>query len=278
MNRFVVLVFPDETRAFKALHALWELHREGALTVFGTSVVAREKDGKLSVKQQVDEGPLGFGVGTLTGSLIGVFGGPVGMAVGAVAGGMFGAVTDLFQSEVSMEFVEDVKRDLAPGKYAVVAEVAEDWLIPLEASVAELDGIVIREPRGEYVDALVERTVEARKSEFQEWNTQRAADFAKWKAERASAVAERMQTTLDARIERARTKLQRTAENARDVLDRTKAEMEAKVHALEEQASHATPEVKERIRRRIKDVRGDLEMREKKLAHAYQLTQEALHP
>jgi uncharacterized membrane protein len=278
MNRFVVLVFGDEARAYKGLHALWELHSEGTITVFGTAVVAREKDGKLTVRQQADEGPLGLGVGTLTGTLLGVFGGPVGVAVGALAGGMIGGLTDIAAAEVSAEFVDDVKRDLAPGKFAIVAEVAEDWLVPLELSVAELQGTVIREPRAAYVDALVERSVEARKAEFEQWKADRRSDLARWKAEHASSTAELSEKALEAKLERARNKLQRTVDNARDVLDRTKAEMEAKVHALEEQANRATPDAKKRIQGRIVEVRRDLEEREKKLTRAFELTREALHP
>jgi hypothetical protein len=49
------------------------------------------------------------------------------VALGLAAGGAVGGVRDLRQAEVSDEFLETVQRDLTPGKFAVVAEVSEDW-------------------------------------------------------------------------------------------------------------------------------------------------------
>ena len=278
MNKFLVLVFPNEAKAYKGLHALWDLHNEGTVTVFGAAVVEREAGGRLTVKQANDEGPLGVGVGTLIGGLLGVFGGPVGVALGATSGAMLGSVRDLFHVAVSEEFLDDVERDLTPGQFAVVAEVSEDWLVPLEVRVRELEGTVIRESRADYVDSLVEQSVDARKTELEQWKAERKAELTRWSTNRADKKAERMETNLETKVLQAEDKLRRTAENARTRLNQTKEEMDAKLLTLQEQAAKASPEIRDRIQGRIALVRADFEQRQKKLTRAYEITQEALHP
>jgi uncharacterized membrane protein len=277
MNKFVVMVFANEAKAYKGLHALWDLHSEGTVTVFGAAVIGREPNGTLVVRQANDEGPLGFGVGTLVGGLLGVFGGPAGVALGALSGGVLGGVRDIFHAAVSDEFLDDVERDLTPGKFAVVAEVSEEWLVPLEERVRELEGTVIRESRTDYVDALVEQSVDARKAELEQWKAARKTEMAQWSTNRNSEKAKRMETNLETKVQQAEDKLRRTAENARTQLHRTKDEMNAKLLKLQEQAAKASPDVRDRIQARINSIRSDFEQREKKLTRAYEITQEALH-
>ena len=88
MSKFIVVIVPDETKAYEGSRAFRELHAEGSLTLYGMAIVAKTADGKLSVKQAVDEGPLGTAVGSLSGGLIGLLGGPVGAAIGLGAGAL----------------------------------------------------------------------------------------------------------------------------------------------------------------------------------------------
>ena len=266
-NKFVIVVFPDEAKAYEGVRTFQDLHQEGSVTVYGTVVVQRDAKGGLTVKQRSDEGPLGTGVGALTGGLIGLFGGPVGVAVGLVAGGVAGSWRDYLQAEVSDEFLEDVQRDLTPGKYAVIAEVSEDWIAPVDSRMEALGGKVVREGREDFIDDLIEKRVDAAR-----------AELAQREAEHAGARAKRMESKLESKIEDVRQKLQRTAEKTRERLDHTKEEMEAKLQALEEQSARANPEVRGRVQQRIAQLRKEFQAREQKLARAYQLTQEALNP
>jgi len=265
MNKFVVVIFQDETKAYQAVRELQELHQEGSVTVFATVVAQRETNGELSVKEKSSAGPVGLGVGAVLGALLGVFGGPVGAAIGLAAGGVAGGTVDIVQSGVSGEFLEEVRRDVAPGNFAVIAEVSEDWLTPLDTRMEALGGVIVRERRLDFVDDLIEKQASTRK-----------AEFAQWKLERASQQAERMQSKLNAGVERAQKKLEHTADEARQRLDQTKQELQAKLHALEEQAAKAKPETKALISQRVAELRGDFAEREQKLARAYDLTREAL--
>jgi len=53
MSEFAVVIFHDERKAYEGLHALQELHAEGSLTVYGTTVVQRDASGKLSIVQDL---------------------------------------------------------------------------------------------------------------------------------------------------------------------------------------------------------------------------------
>ena len=139
MNKFVVLVLPDEAKAYDAVKALRELHQEGSVTVYGTAVVQRDANGSLTIKQR-DEAPVGLGVGALAGGLIGLLGGPAGAAVGMAAGSVAGGWRDLLHAEVSDEFLEKVQRDLAPDGFGVIAEVSEEWTAPIDARTSGAGG------------------------------------------------------------------------------------------------------------------------------------------
>lgn len=275
MSTFAVVVFPDEKAAYEGLHALQQLHAEGSLTVWGTDVVARGTDGKISILKRDDVGPLGTGLGTLTGGLVGLFGGPVGSAVGAAVGATAGAVRDLFHVGISDEFLTKVEEDLAPGKFAVIAEIHEDWVAPLDTRMAALGAKVVREDRVVFEEALIEKRVAAGKAQLAELKAERAEQKKERDRERASEKAEEMmQKLLNEEIEDTRQKLENIASKSEKKLDASKEELEAKMDALLAQAAGAKPEVRERIQRRMADVRSEFAEREQKLLRAKELTRE----
>jgi uncharacterized membrane protein len=267
MSKFIVVVLPDERKAYEALHAIRELDQDGTVTFYAGTVVERKADGTLDVKQAVDDGPLGLGIGSLVGGLVGLFGGPVGAAVGMVTGGFLGTFRDVIHAGVSEEFVEKITHELRPGNFAVVAEVSEEWLTPIDAKMEALGGKVVREYRDDFVDARIEKNVDEVRNEL-----------AQRKMERAGAKAKKMEAKLDERIEDARNDLQQVASKARARLDEKKQEMLAKIGALKDQSNKAKPEVRARIETRITEIHAELAAREEKLSHAFGLAEQALSP
>jgi uncharacterized membrane protein len=266
MSKFVVVVLPDEKKAYEALHSIKALHNEGTVTFYGAAVVERKPDGKLDVKQAADEGPLGFATGSLVGGLIGLLGGPVGAATGFAAGAAIGGLHDYVHSGVSDDFIEKVTSELDPGKFAVIAEVSEDWVTPIDMKMEALGGKVVREYRDEFVDDMIQKRADAARSEFE-----------RRRAERAIEKAEKTEK-LQKRIDEARQDLQRTAAQVRERLEEKKAETDAKIEALERQADKANAELKTRIEQRMAEIRTDLVAREQKLNQAFKLVEQALHP
>ena len=151
MTKMLVAVFDREAMAFEGLSALKDLHRDGDITLYSSAVMAKDKNGKVELRQAVDPGPVGASVGLLTGTLIGLLGGPAGLAIGASLGGLAGLIFDVNKSGVDVTFLDDVSRGLTNGKFAVLAEIKESWTTPVDTRVHKLGGIVFRRLRGDAV-------------------------------------------------------------------------------------------------------------------------------
>lgn len=264
MNKFVVIVFPGETQAYQGTRVLMELHAEGSLTLYGMAVVAKDAKGVISTKEAADAGPLGTAVGALVGGLIGVIGGPAGAAAGAAGGALIGSLNDLFNYGVGADFLMNVSDELAPGKTALVAEVAENWTIPLDTRMEALGGTVLRTWRADFEDEQIEKEITARRAELE----QLKAEFAQARQE--------TKAKLKAKLDQAKADLEKAESRARAKLETLEKERKAKIAALEKQLTEARDDAKEKINQRIAALRADYERRAVKLKQAWQLTKEAL--
>lgn len=266
MSKFVVVVFPDEAKAQEGARALRALHDEGSLSVYGTAVLVKDANGRVSVEQENRPGPKGAGLGALLGGLAGLLAGPGVALLGAAGGALMGGWRDVLNLGVGTEFVDEASRELTPGKSAVVAEVDEDRVTPLDTRMEALGGVVLRQWRADFEDEQFEKEIDLRTSEV-----------AKLEAERAEASEER-KAKLEARADEARSKLKRTYERAEAALDGVEEETKAKVAAVQEQAAKGTADVKARCERRIAEIRADGDKRAAKLKRACDLAREALTP
>jgi len=264
MSKFVVVIFSNEAKAYEGTRALKELHAEASLALYGMAVVTKGADGKLTVKEAVDSGPLGMGVGALVGGLTGLLGGPPGAAVGMGAGALIGSLGDVFNMGVGTDFLNKVSTELSPGKAAIVAEVAEDWVTPLDTRMGAIGGTVVRQWRMDFEDEMVEKNVKAIE-----------AEIAQLKEEVSHASAEN-KAKLTARIAEAQAKLKSASERMEAQISRRQHEADAKISMLRGQAAKATASAKAKIDKRINEIRADHERRSAKLKQAWKLTKEAL--
>jgi uncharacterized membrane protein len=145
MGKFVVVIFPDEAKTHQGTRALTELHAEGSITLYASAIIARDPGGKLSVQEITKEGRGGTAVGALIGGLAGLPAGPLAATIGAASGAIVGISADLINQHADTEFVDKISRELAPGKAAIVADVAEDGVISFEAQMQAIGGIVVRQ-------------------------------------------------------------------------------------------------------------------------------------
>jgi uncharacterized membrane protein len=263
-DKMIVVVFDDERKAYEGFKALNDMDAEGSITLYASAVIAKDANGKLTVKQTADEGPLGTGVGLFTGSMIGLLGGPAGVAVGALTGMAGGAIFDLARVGVGGDFLDEVGQQLKPGKVAVVAEIWEEWVMPLDTRMAAVGGIVLRQTRDDFVDAQVERDIASLKAEV--------ADL---KAEHARADKE-ARAKLQAKIDTAWAKLKAAHDRAGEAAEATKREMDAKIGALRGRVAKAKGDAKTKLEARIAEVQADHKRRADKLHQAWELTKEAL--
>ena len=225
MDRMLVVVFDSENKAYEGKKALSQLENEGSIAVYSYAVIGKNPDGTATLKQGDDPGPLGTLVGTSVGSLIGLLGGPVGLAIGATAGLFAGGMADLNNARVGEDFIDDVGQELKPNKFAVVAEIQEDWTTPVDSRMEAIGGKVYRRALSEVEQTLHDEDIAAMK-----------ADIAQMKAEQAKAHADR-KAKLQEKINQLDSKMQALLENAKKRRQAAERQAKAKVEILKAKAA-----------------------------------------
>lgn len=227
MDRMLVVVFENETKAYEGKNALLQLDGEGSISVYAYAVLAKHADGTATVKQGDDSGPIGTLLGTSFGSLIGLLGGPVGLAIGASAGLALGAAADLNNARIGEDFIDDVNKMLVPNRVAVVAEIEEDWTTPVDTRMEAIGGSIFRRALSDVKHTIHEENVAAMK-----------ADLAQMKAEHAKAHSDR-KAKLQEKINQLDSKIQAQLQKAKEGREAAERQAQAKVRVLEAKAAAA---------------------------------------
>lgn len=235
MSKMIVVVFGDEPKAYEGAQALRDLHREGSISVYAAAVVARDAEGRVTVKDAGDEGPIGTAIGMMTGALVGLFGGPPGVVVGTAAGSLVGATADLFNAGVGIDFVDEVGATLEPGKVAVIAEIEESWVTPLDTRMAELGGTVIRRWRVDVEDEQLDRELAAAEADYQELKRE------------ISETHEENKAKLKAKGDAAKAKMEEVSAKTEARIEKSKQEFNAKMESIDAQIDEATDEAKAKL-------------------------------
>lgn len=265
MDKIIVATFDEEVKAYEGARALASLDEEGSIALFSSAVIAKDAEGKVTVKQAADGGPLGTTVGALTGSIIGLLGGPVGVVAGAAAGTLAGVSYDLAKAGVGSDFVAEVGDDLQPGKYAVIAEVEEDWTAPVDSRLEKAGATkVLRRARENVIDHEIERDVAAARAELDELG----AEY-----ERAS---EENKKKLRARIEAQKSRIRELQGRAKTNLDEMAEQTKAYVKKLSTRLGKAKGDARERADARISEWRARQQRRNDKLRQAWELAKQAM--
>lgn len=247
MDKMVVVALPNEKSAYEARNALSALDQEGSVTLYAAAVIAKDEAGRVSVRQEADEGPLGTTVGLLTGTLVGLVGGPAGAAIGAALGAYGGGVFDLVRVGIGTDFVDEVAGALRPGKVAVIAEVDEDWVTPVDSRMEALGGEVFRRPRTEVVDAQIAAEQAALEEEIADLNAEAAKTTGEEKAK------------VQKRIAAAKARLQGLESRAKAAFEGEKQQMDAKLRVLQERTEKARSEARAGLQQRADKLRKSWE-------------------
>jgi len=248
MEKLIVIVFDDQTKAFAGLEALRELDRDGEISLFAAQIAAKEPNGGVRFIDTPDgvDFPV-IGVSTLVGTLVGVIGGPIGLLGGAAAGALIGSIIELEHAGITDEFINDVAAALTPGKVAVVADIAEEWVTPLDTRMERIGGVVFRRARTLVKNLQADRDAAAHRVEMEQL-----------KAERAQARGERL-AKIDAKIDNLRARLETALERRRFKMQLRQQQREAKIRALQAKADKAEGEIRRRQEARIAELRRDYE-------------------
>jgi uncharacterized membrane protein len=242
MEKMLVVVFDSEAKVNKGADALKELDREGTISVYSGAIIQKNQNGTVSALDAQEEWPIRAVGGTAIGSLIGLLGGPVGVVLGASSGAIIGALSDLYHAGVSADFLDEVANTLSPGKYALVADISEEYVIPLDTKMEELGGQVFR-TRKHYVE---EDQLQSDIDELDE-------DIARWEKEMADSRAEH-KAKLQAKIEKAKQKRTKKIEQMKQRRVQAEKEHKQKIEALKTKAAKARADKKEAIEDRIAQI------------------------
>ena len=260
MNRMLVVVFSSQADAYAGVRALRALDAEGSLSLYGLGVIAKDQAGVVSVLDSDGHGAVGVGVGMAVGALIGLLAGPVGMAVGAVAGTLAGALRDSWVSGVGLEFVDETQTTLQPGTVAIVAEVEEDWIIPVDTRMEAAGGVVFRRARSDLQAAIREHELALFRAEI--------ADLQREFEQAGDSAKARLQARLDA----ATSQLDAAMAQARQSLAGLQAEADSRVRALEARWAQAQGVLQATLQERAARVRSAYDARSARLREAWGLS------
>ena len=227
MNRILVVVFENESKADEGVKALEELDRRDSITVYRHAVVVKNADSTMAVREWDDLGPFNRVLGTTLGIFLGALGGLAGVAVGATVGLAAGGVADLKNTRVGEDFIDDVAKALEPKRAAVVADIGETSTDVVDTRMEAIGGITFRRTLSEVKHTIHQEHIAAIK-----------ADLAQMKAELAQAHAERKAKLLE-KINQLNSKLQSYLQKAKERREAEEREARAKVELLQAKAAAA---------------------------------------
>ena len=171
-------------------------------------------------------------------------GGPIGVVVGAVGGTLAGGAWDISRTGVDADFLKEVSAKLTPGKWAVVSEVSEEWVTPVDSSMGALGGTVFRVARSNVVHEQHAKDVAATKAEIAKLKTKKQAKSRTDQKAKLQAKIDDLNKELNAKLERAKQRSEQEEKEAK-----------AKVEALEKKAAKAKGDAKEKIEAWIADIK-----------------------
>jgi uncharacterized membrane protein len=250
VESLIVIVFDDRNAALAGLEALRQLDREAEISLFAAKLVVREPNGAVQLIEDPDDtDPSAIGASTIVGAFIGLLAGPIGLFAGAAAGALIAFGVELNRAGVTDEFVVDVSTALTPGKVAVVADVMEDWMTPLNSRIEQIGGVIFRRTRTQVKHTQGNLDAAAHRAEM-EWLA----------VERAKTRSDRL-ARIDARIDAARKKLEDALERDRREMLLSQNQRDARIQALKTKADQSQGEIRRQLEARIAEVRRDYEER-----------------
>ena len=175
-----------------------------------------------------------------------------------------GSIGDLVNLGVGADFLNEVSKRLAPGKVALVAEVGEDWVTPVDTRMEALGGTVYRRYRADVEAYQIERDIDATAAELREMRDE------------LDAAAADQKDKLQAKVDETKAKLQEEADKADAKLDSLEKELDSKIDSIEKQMKEAKEEKKAKLENRIAALKSDYKTRQDTLKQAAALAKQAL--
>ena len=134
----IAILFDSDDEATLCLRNLREIEKAGQISFSDTAVIARDAEGELHVKNELDSSTeTGMTIGAVVGALFG----PLGLIAGLVGGAAVGSSTG---NGVDDSFVDEVEKQLEPNKSALFLAIKEANADALVGALNPFHGRVIR--------------------------------------------------------------------------------------------------------------------------------------
>ncbi|MGP0018289.1 MAG: DUF1269 domain-containing protein [Candidatus Sulfotelmatobacter sp.] len=236
MNRILVVVFSEAGKAFEGRDALKSLGHDDSIALHAYAIITKKADGTI-VNEEDHHAGFSLLPGTSLRSLIESLSKPIvplGAATEALDPG-----ADQDETRVVSDFVNEVSRQLNPGKFALVAEIDEEWTPWVNLRMTELGGVVYRCPLSDVNDVAESEDIVAMK-----------ADLAQKRAEHARASAVHKAKLLE-KINQLDTKIQQRLQKAKERRVSAEVKDQAKVNTLEAKAARARGQMQANDRKKV---------------------------
>ena len=165
MHRMLVVIFNGKTAAYEGKRRLLQLDADHRIRLNAYALIEKRADGNVAVREE-DAWPRALLIGTAVGSLIGMLRGPIGVLAGAMAGFAPGGIVDLAAVKLGEDFVDEISRHLAPGSFAVVAEIQEGDTNPVDTCMEAIGGTPFRRSLLQLKQTVHDRRSAAMKAEL----------------------------------------------------------------------------------------------------------------
>jgi len=160
MRNYIAVVFDNASKAYRGLHALWQLDDDAEVTVHGAAVIHRDALGQVQVDTKETHPVLGTAVGVGMGALLGALAGPAGAAIGAAGGAAIGAATggvvgagvDLSRADTREQALDETRFVLGVDQSAIIADVSEEWTSAIDTRMRDLGGVIYRRAKSDLND------------------------------------------------------------------------------------------------------------------------------
>jgi uncharacterized membrane protein len=210
MENVLAVNFDGDSNAYEALSVLKEMDDQGQIGLADAAVVAREENGSIVTKDEVDDAELeGTATGGIVGLVIGILGGPFGVLIGGATGLLVGSLFDLADDDDTESALSDISRSVRVDRTGVIAEVNEQSPEVVDTAMTRLGGAVVRRPLEE-VQAEIAAAEDAQRAAAKEARKQ-------LREHRRDQAKENIQAKIDelkAKVEGLKVKLHRHPEHA----------------------------------------------------------------
>jgi hypothetical protein len=244
MDNMLVAVFESERQALAAARAMKELNTEGVVLVYALAVIVKGFKGidilNFPRDQNSPDPALRMAICSLIGLLRRSWDSTEEIAAECIADRM----VELANAGVDGGFLGEVSRHLLPGTSAIVSEVDEESLTPMNTLLESQRGIVFRCVRCKVMDTQIAKELDALRREVHT-------------IEELLHTLDQSTGQLQVMLNLTKGRFQATKDRARKRAASIKLEAEAKIISLQEQAAKAEGGLKARLERLANEVRAD---------------------